>query len=174
MNHPRPFERSYWVEPGKLLAGYYPGDLCLEAAKEKVARLLDVGIRCFVNLTEEAELDPYYYLLRDDGERRQIDFTYIRIPVRDRNIPSRATMIAILDAIDASLARERPVYVHCWGGIGRTGTVVGCFLARHDRYTGEAALARIAELRKYDAAKHREAPETDAQRAMVVNWPVGA
>ena len=36
-----------------------------------------------------------------------------------------------------------PVYVHCWGGIGRTGTVVGCWLVRHGM-TGDEALAEFA------------------------------
>ena len=36
------------------------------------------------------------------------------------------------------------VYVHCWGGIGRTGTTVGCWFVRHGR-TGDQALAEIAE-----------------------------
>ena len=31
------------------------------------------------------------------------------------------------------------MYLHCWGGVGRTGTVVGCWLVRHGR-TGDEAL----------------------------------
>lgn len=34
--------------------------------------------------------------------------------------------IRILDAIDARLEAGKSVYVHCWGGIGRTDTVAGC------------------------------------------------
>jgi hypothetical protein len=40
-----PFERSYWVEPGKILAGAYPGDRRLDVARVKLQGLLDVGIR---------------------------------------------------------------------------------------------------------------------------------
>lgn len=173
MNHSLPFARSYWVEPGRLLAGFYPGDLSTVQAEEKINRLLDVGMRCFINLVEEDELHSYYHLLRDRAAHRQIDITYMRIPVRDLDVPSRATMTAILDAIDASLARDCPVYVHCWGGVGRTGTVVGCYLARRGEYVGAAALARIADLRRLEPTRHRVAPETAAQRAIVLDWPAG-
>jgi protein-tyrosine phosphatase len=47
-------------------------------------------------------------------------------------VPTEAEMIHILDTIDQALAEDRPVYVYCWGGHGRTGTVVGCYLRRHD------------------------------------------
>ncbi len=37
--------------------------------------------------------------------------------------------------------------MHCWGGVGRTGTVVGCWLVRHGLDDGDA-IARIATLRR--------------------------
>ena len=37
----------------------------------------------------------------------------------------------------------RKAYVHCWGGVGRTGIVAGCYLIEHGHYTGEAALAQL-------------------------------
>ena len=40
-------------------------------------------------------------------------------------------MLAVLDAIDIALCEGHGVYIHCWGGVGRTGTVVGCWLKRH-------------------------------------------
>ena len=56
-------------------------------------------------------------------------------------------MSRILDDVDAALADGRTVYVHCWGGIGRTGTVVGCWLMRHGLDEGDP-IRRIATLRR--------------------------
>jgi protein-tyrosine phosphatase len=71
-----------------------------------------------------------------------------------------------LDMIDAELAAGGVVYVHCRGGCGRTGMVVGCHLVRRG-LAGEVALARVEEL------CGGSCPETDEQRAMVLGWRVG-
>ena len=42
---PIPFPRSYWVIPGLLLAGAYPGAKDANEAEEKLSGLLNVGIR---------------------------------------------------------------------------------------------------------------------------------
>jgi protein-tyrosine phosphatase len=63
------------------------------------------------------------------------------------------------------------VYVHCWGGIGRTGTVVGCWLMRHGLDEGDP-VGRIARLRR-DMEDARPSPETPAQRAMITSWKRG-
>ena len=52
----------------------------------------------------------------------------------------------ILARIRAEIAAGRVVYVHCWGGKGRTSTVVGCLLI-DDGLDYDATIARIAELR---------------------------
>ena len=69
------------------------------------------------------------------------------MPIHDVSTPTQAQMARILDAIDAALAVGHAVYLHCYGGIGRTGTVVGCYLVRHGM-DGEEALAEIARLRQ--------------------------
>jgi hypothetical protein len=43
------------VVPGKLLAGYYPGDLNPSRMEEKLKGLLRAGIRYVINLMEENE-----------------------------------------------------------------------------------------------------------------------
>ena len=54
-------------------------------------------------------------------------------------MPRSAEAVAtILDAIDVALAQGRTVDVRCWGRIGRTGAVVGCWLVRHG-LTGDGA-----------------------------------
>jgi protein-tyrosine phosphatase len=63
--------------------------------------------------------------------------------------------------------------VHCWGGKGRTGTVVGCWLVRHGKATGDQALAMIQELRKNDPTRYEPSPENETQRQMVREWKPG-
>ena len=95
-----------------------------------------------------------------------------RLSIRDLDVPrSRDEMSRILDEIDAALALGHTVYVHCWGGIGRTGTVVGCHLVRHG-LTGDEALAAIARLWPTMQKSHRRdrSPETAAQHAWVRGW----
>ena len=111
----------------------------------------------FLDLTEEGEygLDAYAPLL-GDGSRA------VRIPIRDRTHPGREEMVRILDLIDGLLADGEVVYVHCYGGIGRTGTVVGCHLVRHG-LSGEEALATVARLRGLPV-------EMAEQRQFVRSW----
>ncbi|WP_394708837.1 protein-tyrosine phosphatase family protein [uncultured Desulfobulbus sp.] len=50
---------------------------------------------------------------------------YLRYPIRDVSVPiSSELMLKILDAIDQHINESKFLYVHCWRGIGRTGTVV--------------------------------------------------
>jgi hypothetical protein len=174
---PLPFGRSYWAVPGKLMAGFYPGASSRQDAEKKLRSLLDVGVRCVVNLVEEDEqghdarpLHPYQILLSQLAEECGVDVTYVRMPIRDVDIPSVATMRIILDLIDAALARGLMTYVHCWGGRGRTGTVVGCYLARHGMAVGEDALKEITHLRRYEETADKGSPDTEEQREMIRNW----
>ena len=81
-------------------------------------------------------------------------------------------MKKILNNIDRAVAKGSCVYVHCYGGIGRTGTVIGCWLVRHG-LTGNQAIAKIGSWRRDTPDGWRESPETDAQRQMVRDWQPG-
>ncbi|MCP4966010.1 MAG: hypothetical protein GY926_12335 [bacterium] len=94
----------------------------------------------------------------------------IRRPVVDMSVPTEPEMVDILDAIDAGL-ESGGVYIHCWGGVGRTGTVVGCWLLRHGLATPDNVIDVIAELREADTVRgHRASPETPEQRRFIVDW----
>jgi len=173
-NPTAPFERSYWVIPGKFLAGFYPGDRQKDLMMMKLHGLLDCGIYCVINLMEPDERDhdgkpfiDYAHELKKmaDGNN-SIDF--YRMPVRDLHVPTERFMIQILDTIDASLNEDRPVYVHCWGGRGRTGTVVGCWLARHGLAEGEGVLHKIQELRCTDAKADWPSPKMPDQVRIIL------
>lgn len=173
----KPFDRSYWVVPDNLLAGAYPGSKDGQEAQEKVSRLVNCGIRRIINLMEEHETNygnerfvPYEELINAVSERFGVTVKVTRHPIRDLHVPSARKMIQILDSIDQSLAEGLPVYVHCWGGVGRTGTVVGCYLIRHGLATQTDVLDGIDFLRREEFTAHRLSPETGEQRRMVQNW----
>jgi len=174
-----PLERTYWVIADKMLAGLYPGDKDRNTIHYKLNTFLDAGIRTFINLMEEDECDhngnvfaPYDNDLKRFAAARGLDVAILRYPIRDLGIPTDSVMKSILDTIDDSIERGKPVYLHCWGGRGRTGSVVGCYLARHGMGKGADALALIRKLRSEHAGMHNEAPETKEQKQMVIRWNI--
>jgi hypothetical protein len=170
----RPIPDSYWVRPGRLLAGEYPGAPHDADARRKLHRLLEAGVTFFLDLTEAGEygLRPYAPLLHRGTAARKHSAEHWRMPVPDRGTPTSEEMVRILDTIGAALAADHTVYVHCYGGIGRTGTVIGCYLVRRGM-SGPDALAEIARLRQGTPDGYRVSPETEAQRQMVLNWVTG-
>jgi len=166
-----PHGNCYRVAP-QFIAGEYPGAKDDGDAQARIARHLAAGITCFLDLTEAGELDPYTEVLVHAAAVRGHAAIHHRMPIRDVSIPTTpALMVAILDTLDAAIADGHTVYVHCWGGIGRTGTVVGCWLVRHGMQ-GEEALATIARhwLGVEKHARKPRSPETDEQCAYVRGW----
>ena len=164
---------TYWVVPGRFAAGEYPGATNRQQAAGRLRTLLRAGIDHFINLTERHEpLEPYAEVAAQEAGQLDMTVVHARHPIGDMSVPRRPQQTAgILDAIDEALADGRNVYVHCWGGIGRTGTVVGCWLVRHGM-TGDEALDQIAEwwLGMQKRYIHPRSPQTREQRNYVRNW----
>ena len=164
-----PIANSYWLVEGELLAGGYPGAADRTIARRKLDAILGAGIRAFIDLTQSHELEPYESVLADLAEEKSIDVHYERLSIRDMDVPSREVMTAVLDAIRSHLAGGRAVYVHCWGGIGRTGTVIGCWLVEQG-HASDDALERIRTLRALTPEGWKRSPETSEQRDFVRGW----
>ncbi|MGA1317114.1 MAG: protein-tyrosine phosphatase family protein [Rubrivivax sp.] len=168
---PRPHQNCYWLVPGVLLAGEYPRTPDEAPSRAKLRATLQAGVRHFVDLTEPDErLEPYDVLLREEAAALGVGASHERHAIRDMQLPAdRAALHALLRRRRAP--REGATYVHCWGGIGRTGTVIGCLLVDLG-LDGPQALALIA--RKWQVMEKRErqphSPQTAAQMAYVMNW----
>ena len=169
----RPIPNSYWVQPGRFTAGEYPGAPEPDDAATKLRVLLEAGVDHFIDLTETKEpLEPYDQIAKDEARCLGKEVQWERHPIVDVSIPQNPEqMTGILDVIDSALDSGDTVYVHCWGGVGRTGTVVGCWLVRHG-LTGDEALAQVAEWWSGMAKSHwsRSSPETPEQREYVLGW----
>ena len=169
-----PTNRSYWILEGKFAAGAYPGKEhsgIHELDAENIQALESSGIEVFINLTQDyeggtdAHLDRYDAFLSSNA-------VIERFPIRDVSVPPADLMNEVLDCIDTNLAEGRAVYVHCWGGLGRAGSTVACWLMRHGYTTADDVIDTLADLRRGDrGAGHRMSPETPAQCEFVLSWP---
>lgn len=166
-----PIVESYWVEENRFLAGEYPASYEPETARRRIEAFLEAGIRTFIDLTQPHELVPYEPILKDQAQLYDLDLSYHRFAIRDHGVPSRETMTRILDTMDQSIQNGKPVYVHCWGGVGRTGITVGCYLIRHG-LPAEEALLRVVSLYATRPKNPylRTSPETPEQFDFVRNW----
>jgi ADP-ribosyl-[dinitrogen reductase] hydrolase len=170
---PRPNGNTYWVVPHKFLAGEYPGDKDPVTARKKINQFLAAGIRHFVDLTEIGDqLAPYEAILSEEARNSSINATYQRFPIRDNSVPRDSEHLAeILLAIDRRIREGGVVYLHCWGGVGRTGLVVACWLQEHGR-TPDDALAELNTKWSTVEKIYRkpESPETSVQVGWVKSW----
>jgi len=161
-----PIPNSYWVRPGRLLAGEYPVP-SRAAGADRIQSLLRAGVNAFIDLTREGEIAPYTSMLPNDGS-----VSYARWPIVDHSLPQSPNLMQqILDAIDEALAAGRCVYVHCRAGIGRTGTTIACHLIRSG-LSPDQALDRLNHLWQQSARSQSwpTVPETDEQFRYVLDW----
>jgi atypical dual specificity phosphatase len=124
-------DRGVWIEEGRLLACAYPRR---RAALEALSRQ---GVQVIVNLHERAHgpvrLEPY-------GLRE------VHLPVRDFTAPTPEQLVQGVSEIEKAIRAGKTVVVHCGGGLGRTGTLLACYLVSQGLSTVDA-IDRVRQLR---------------------------
>jgi hypothetical protein len=144
-----------WVIPDKLAGSSLPDEAYLpsdasgsgsrlsspgNAGVSDLADLYARGIRCLVSLTERAQglgahcraigLDWHYYPIADFGIPHSLD-----------------SFDGLLASIIDSMNRNRPVCVHCFAGIGRTGLVLCSTVGRYLELPAGRAIAAVRQIR---------------------------
>lgn len=168
----RPHGNCYWVVPGRVLAGEYPGGYATAQVEKRMLALVDAGVTQCFNFTHEAEaLPPYGQALAQAATLRGLQAFTQRHAVADFGVPAVKGMQAALEAMDQALASGANIYLHCRAGIGRTGTAVGCFLVEQGLDAADALELihfKWQVMDKRRAAPH--SPETDEQRDFIQRW----
>jgi atypical dual specificity phosphatase len=131
----------YWLLPGQLMGGEWP--------VPHLDWLAGQGISVLVNLTQSAYR----------ADRFQVN----HVAVRDGAAPDETQISQCCHLVSQALGAKLAVYVHCFAGAGRTGTILACYLVYAYRLAPADAIARIRRLRPGSI-------ETGAQENAVSDW----
>ena len=127
---------NYSLLPGTRVAGSaHPGEQALLPAT--LASLEQAGLRAVVSLTERP---------LSKANLAEFAMQYLHEPVPDFSAPTMEQITRVLAFIQEAESRGDGVLVHCMGGIGRTGTVLACYLVSQGS-TPDQAIAEIRRLR---------------------------
>jgi protein-tyrosine phosphatase len=159
---------AWWVTD-QILAGEYPASYRDGSrSSQKVRLLLDAGVRTIIDLTTPQDpLDPYDAALSTESERLRISVDHVRHPIPDMDVIDRAGYDTILATLDDALETGGVVYIHCWGGKGRTSTVVGRYL-RRSGLSYDETIAEIERLRAGTRKAWEPCPEAESQHRMLL------
>ena len=156
-----PTYNSFRVGDDRIWACEYPFNLNEEKGKSKLQQAVDFGITHFIDLTEEGELKPYAQFIPKGSA-----ISHMRFPVKDTRIPDSAEhTMELLLKINAILQNPNArIYLHCWGGVGRTCTIVACWLAWKRKLDFFGTMRVLDELwSKCPKSARRTTPDTEEQ-----------
>jgi hypothetical protein len=154
---------TWWGIEDQILCGEYP--YTAQASSHKIEALIECGFDVFVDLTHP-----------DDGlEQYQGDLvlstcdnlTIIKCPIPDDGVVDIKTYLNLITKIAVSMDQGEKIYIHCWGGVGRTATVMGGLLAVCKRWPAELIFQYMDQQREGTAKADRPAPYTAQQRDIV-------
>ncbi|GLC38184.1 hypothetical protein PLESTB_001090400 [Pleodorina starrii] len=99
-----------------------------------------------------------------------VELQFVHFPIVDLGLPNGSELPSLIRDLERRLAAGEKLYIHCWGGRGRAGTVGACLLAQLYDLPAAECLERIQ--RAFDTRQDggRRSPETEEQVAFVEEY----
>ena len=124
-----PIDSSHWVIFNHLIAGSNPDSY---GSTENLERILSAGVNTFVNLQESYE-QQYFVPYKNQvvaiaKAKYKRDVKFISLEIEDMNVTTDENILELVFKISSLILSGDCVYVHCWGGFGRTGTVIAILI----------------------------------------------
>lgn len=106
---------------------------------------------------------------QQSSQKPRIKLHFSHVPIIDLSIPTYDQVQGLVGDVDAWLSAGEGVYLHCWGGRGRAGTMAACVLISLYGLSSQQALKHIQAA--YDTrAGGGYSPETSEQQRFVRAW----
>ena len=119
-----------WLIDGKLAGSAIP------TSKEEIEWAKEEGVKSVVTIREEP-LDNEWVK----------DLNYLHVMSDDMGIPEFSDLVNSIDFIHQRITDNEPVMVHCLAGLGRTGTILACYLIKYEKISAKKAIQKIREKR---------------------------
>ncbi|KAJ9527478.1 hypothetical protein QJQ45_025800 [Haematococcus lacustris] len=189
MAGPTPWS-NYVLSNKQVLAGAYPASLDDAETERILTTLLELGVNTFVCLQAEVNINTPEHAWRaqhglrpyiKDAQKvlskahesgnpkitqQKIDF--LHLPIIDGNVTTDSAMNRLAEDCIERVLRGEKLYIHCWGGHGRTGTLVAIMLGRLYNLPYTTALRYCQAF--HDSRIYPQgvrSPQTPVQRAQV-------
>ncbi|KAL4240105.1 Dual specificity protein phosphatase 23 [Mactra antiquata] len=151
MKPEKPYNFS-WIIDNQLAGMGYPSEY------SNLLYLYNKDITCIVALLDS----------RTSTAEQFREFTTLGLNVREFSPPTLEQIHTGIEFIENCIADNKSVAVHCAHGIGRTGTLLACYLAKKHHITGDEAIAMLREMRPYsvETSEQEDVVRTYASRVV--------